>query len=152
MLFTAGAHAIERLIDGLESKIGHLGNVVAGIASKIAGFFGLSPAVEGPLSGEGAPEIRGQHFSASFGAGMMAGQGAVIGASHQLAQATLAGAASGSSRPVAGAAGSYGGGGGDTYHLTVNGFVGSKTELMQEIQTGLKTLKRRNGGAPLGLS
>ena len=73
MLFSAGQHAIQRLIDGLGSMLGSLGNMASQVAHKIAGFFGLSPAREGPLSGSGAPEIRGRHFTEALARGMMAG-------------------------------------------------------------------------------
>jgi hypothetical protein len=73
MLFSAGQHAVQRLIDGLGSMLGSLGHMAASLASKIAGFFGLSPAVEGPLSGGGAPEVRGRHFAAALAAGIASG-------------------------------------------------------------------------------
>jgi len=69
-LFTAGKNAVRRLIDGLGSMLGGLGSMAGSLASKVAGFFGLSPAKEGPLSGGGAPEIRGAHFADSLASGM----------------------------------------------------------------------------------
>jgi hypothetical protein len=85
MLFTAGANAVQRLIDGLMSKIGSVASAAASIASKIAGFFGLSPAKEGPLSGGGAPEIRGAHFTDAYSAGMRSRLAAVAGAAGSVA-------------------------------------------------------------------
>ena len=62
MMFNAGVHAIESLISGIESMIGDVGSVMSGIASKIAGFIGLSPAKEGPLSGvRGSRDPRAAH-------------------------------------------------------------------------------------------
>ena len=95
MLFSAGVNAIKGLIHGFESMMGSVGSTIGNIASKVAGFFGLSPAVEGPLSGGGAPEIRGQHFAADIARGMLSGRGAVVAAANQLAGAA---GASGSSR------------------------------------------------------
>ena len=146
MMFNAGVHAIESLIHGILSMAGDVGSAMSSIAHDIASFIGLSPAEQGPLSGGGAPEIRGAHFTAALAAGMMSGHDAIIGASNQLAQATLAGYSGGSSRPVPGAAGGYGGGGTTTIHLTVNGFVGNETQLATQIVRTLNTQTRRNGG------
>jgi phage-related protein len=75
MMYRAGVHVIENLLDGITSMIGSIGSVMGGIASKVAGFFGLSPAKEGPLSAGGAPFIRGQHFVADIAQGMTSGLG-----------------------------------------------------------------------------
>lgn len=87
MMFKAGIHVIQSLLDGITSMIGQVGSVVGGVAKKVAGFFGLSPAVEGPLSGSGAPEIRGQHFAADIATGMTSGTAAVRAAAARLAGA-----------------------------------------------------------------
>ncbi len=71
MMFNAGVHAIENLISGITSMIGSLGSTMTTVASKVAGFFGLSPAKEGPLSAGGAPFIRGQHLVADIMQGML---------------------------------------------------------------------------------
>src|ERR1017187_3593237 len=104
MLFRAGQNVMRSLISGLTSMIGAVGSSVAGIAGKVAGFFGLSPAREGPLSGGGAPEVRGAHFTHAFAAGMSSGSARVSAAA-----ARVAGAA-GAGRQVGG--GTAGGGGG----------------------------------------
>jgi len=57
--------------------LGALGNMAGSVASKIAGFFGLSPAREGPLSGSGSMEIRGQHIARDLARGMASGAGGV---------------------------------------------------------------------------
>jgi hypothetical protein len=67
--------------------IGSVGSAVAGIASKVAGFFGLSPAVEGPLSGGGAPEIRGRHFADALASGMLGGLPGVAASAGRVASA-----------------------------------------------------------------
>lgn len=77
LLFNAGKALIGGLINGIKSMIGALASTVSGVAHKIAGFFGLSPAIEGPLSGQGAPEIRGQHFAADLARGITGGVGHV---------------------------------------------------------------------------
>lgn len=92
MMFNAGIHVIENLIDGIMSQVGHLGSVMGGIASKVAGFFGLSPAKEGPLSAGGAPFIRGQHFALDIAAGMKASLPAVSASSAHVAAAAGIGA------------------------------------------------------------
>jgi hypothetical protein len=124
MLFSAGVHAMEGLISGLGSMIGKVGSVVSGIAGKVAGFFGLSPAREGPLSGGGAPFIRGQHFAADFAAGMVSGHPGITSAA-----AALAGATGMASRAGAGGAGQKftfefaGGGGTELDHAIWEWFV-----------------------------
>jgi hypothetical protein len=102
MLLHAGEHAIDSLIDGLSSGIGKIGSVMGGIASKIAGFIGLSPAREGPLSGSGAMYFRGLHIPQDVAAGIYAGLPGVATAAHRLAGTVALG----------GAQGAAGGGGG----------------------------------------
>ena len=85
MMLRAGVNAINSLISGIASGIGSLGSLMGSIASKVAGFFGLSPAKEGPLSGGGSPHIRGQHFAADIAAGMMSGQSVIASAARHLA-------------------------------------------------------------------
>jgi len=83
-------------------------NRTAGVAKKVAGFFGLSPAIEGPLSGGGAPYIRGLHFSQDIARGISDGTSAVEAASRGVALATTGGYGSGG-----GAGGSSGARGAD---------------------------------------
>ena len=90
MMFNAGVHVIQDLINGIMSMTQDLGNVVSGIASKIAGFFGLSPAKEGPLSGGGSPFIRGLHFAMDIASGIETGRRVAASAAARLA-ATIAG-------------------------------------------------------------
>ena len=123
MMFNAGVHVIESLIDGIMSMVGRLGSVMGGIASKVAGFFGLSPAKEGPLSGGGAPEIRGRHIAEDIAAGMASGLPRIGTAAARLAGAAALGAAA--SPALAGAGGNgrlqiewSGGGGADQQFLT----------------------------------
>jgi hypothetical protein len=132
MMFNAGVHAIQRLIDGLTSKIGDLGHAVASIASKVAGFFGLSPAKEGPLSGSGAPEIRGAHFADAFAGGMTSGLPQIAASAARLAGAAALGAA---------ASPALAGGG----RLQVE-WVGGQSD--QQFMTWLKKNIRIRGGDP----
>ena len=62
LLVGAGRSLVQGLIDGIRQKISELKNLVSYLASLIAGFFGSSPAEEGPLSGQGWTKIRGQHM------------------------------------------------------------------------------------------
>jgi hypothetical protein len=62
LLINAGRALIQGLINGINQKIGTLRSVISTIAGLIAGFFGSSPAKEGPLSGQGWTKIRGQHM------------------------------------------------------------------------------------------
>jgi hypothetical protein len=137
MLFQAGKNAIQGLINGIKSMFGALGSVVSSIASKVAGFFGLSPAVEGPLSGGGAPEIRGRHFAEAFAQGMISGTGNVQLAAARLAHSAAFGA---------GHSG-IGSGSGAVIRLEVTG--GSSSGLDQMFMTWLKQRVRVAGGEPL---
>ena len=139
MMFNAGVHAIESLISGITSMIGSIGNVMGGIASKIAGFIGLSPAKEGPLSGSGAPEIRGQHIAADIAKGMMSGHGAIASAAQH-----LAGTAAIGSSGAGGGAAAGGGAGAVTIQLQAGGGSGLDQMFMQ----WLKQTVRVNGGDP----
>jgi len=139
MLFTAGQNAIRGLISGLGSMLGALGSMASSIASKVAGFFGLSPAREGPLSGLGAPEIRGRHFTEAFAGGMISGLGSAHSAAARLATAaTLA--------QAAGPAGGYGGYlGGGVLRLEV---TGGQSVFDQFMGTWLRNWVRVQGGDP----
>ena len=137
MMYNARRNAISRLLDGIRSMIGEVGSVVGGIASKVAGFFGLSPAKEGPLSGGGAPEIRGQHFAADLARGMTSGLGGVASAARQIAGA--AGGVQGGGYGTAAA-----GGGGDIVFRLGSGGSG----LDQMFMTWLKNSVRSGGGDP----
>lgn len=139
MMFNAGVHAIESLIDGIGSKIGDIGSVMGNVASKIAGFIGLSPAKEGPLSGGGAPEIRGSHITADIATGMLSGVSRVAAAGHQVASAAAIGSSSGG---VGG--GSSAGGGQVNLQIQAGGGSG----MDQLFMTWLKNTVRVSGGDP----
>jgi hypothetical protein len=62
LLYNAGRNLIQGLINGITAKFGSLSAAVSKAASIVAGFFGRSPAKEGPLSGQGWTKIRGQHM------------------------------------------------------------------------------------------
>jgi phage-related protein len=109
LLWNAGVALVKGLLGGIESMFGSVGSVVGSLAHKVAGFFGLSPAIEGPLSGGGAPYIRGLHFAADIASGILAGRHSVAAAVAELAQ--LTGLVSGG-HPAATAAALGGTGGG----------------------------------------
>jgi len=62
LLVNSGRALIQGLIDGVRQKLGELWGMLSSIAGRIGGFFGLSPAKEGPLSGRGYIKYRGQHL------------------------------------------------------------------------------------------
>ena len=144
MLFRAGVHAMESLIDGLLSMVGKLGSVMGSIASKVAGFFGLSPAKEGPLSGGGAPEIRGQHFAQDIAAGMLSRSGAVAAAAQQVAQAAAVTSAGSGGNAVAGGRGGYGGAPVVLQLMPAAGGSGIDALFMKWLQNAVRT----QGGDP----
>lgn len=85
LLFKSGVAVIEGLLRGMWSMVGKVGSFLGGLAGKIGGFFGLSPAKEGPLSAGGAPFIRGQHFARDIAAGIISEQTTVASAAKRLA-------------------------------------------------------------------
>ena len=95
MLYSAGQHAVQSLISGLLSQLGSLGSAAASLAKKVAGFFGLSPAVEGPLSGGGSMEIRGRHAAADYARGLAYGTAGVGASAAALASAAIPGSGGG---------------------------------------------------------
>jgi phage-related protein len=149
LLWNAGVALVKGLIGGITSMFGAVGSAVGSLAHKVAGFFGLSPAIEGPLSGGGAPYIRGQHFAADFAAGMLSGQQAAAQAAARLAEIT-GGSPATSSRyaalAAAGGDGGYagslaatpgGGGSGPMVQVIINapyGFIGSQQQLIAALQ------------------
>jgi phage-related protein len=137
LLYNAGRNVISGLINGVTSMVGSLGSVMGSIAHKVAGFFGLSPAVEGPLSGGGAPEIRGAHFADALASGMASHTGRVAAAAGRLAGA--AGLAAGSGAATAG------GGHGRGLELTVR--AESSDPFMRELLRSLRFEIREIGGA-----
>jgi hypothetical protein len=139
MLWNAGAHAIDELISGLSSGIGKIGSVMSGVASKIAGFIGLSPAKEGPLSGGGAPRIRGMHIPQDVAAGMLSGLPSVGSAAARMAgMAALPYAV-----PGTGARGGTGAPGG-TLTVQLEWAGGNDSEII----TALAHAIRAKGGSP----
>jgi phage-related protein len=62
LLVNSGRALIGGLINGVKQKLGELWDILSGVAGRIGGFFGLSPAKEGPLSGRGYIKYRGQHL------------------------------------------------------------------------------------------
>lgn len=76
LLWDAGKNIIKGLIDGINSMIGSVGNVMGDVTSMIKDHLPWSPAKRGPLSGSGAPEIGGRNIV------KMMAQGISSGASH----------------------------------------------------------------------
>jgi len=141
LLYNAGKALIGGLIHGIQSMFGSIGSVVGSVASKVAGFFGLSPAREGPLSGGGAPEIRGRHYAEDLARGMLSGQAAVAAAGRHLA--LMSGGAMG---PGGYGGGGYGTGGG---RLEIILRAEASDPLMREILRGLRyEIRAGSGGGP----
>ena len=72
LLFNAGKNVIQGLINGIKNMIGSVGSAMSGIASKIRSYLPFSPAKEGPLSGDGAPEVSGARIAETLGEGILA--------------------------------------------------------------------------------
>lgn len=89
LLFDAGKHVIQGLIDGMSNVIhaGALGRIAAQAAQKIADAFPHSPAKVGPLSGGGDPMKSGRTIATRLAAGMRAGMRGLTAAARGLAGA-----------------------------------------------------------------
>jgi hypothetical protein len=154
MLYNAGKAVIMGLIHGMMSMLGDLGHFLGGIAGKVAGFFGLSPAKEGPLSAGGAPFIRGQHFARDIAAGILSEQTTVTSAARRLALSlgAISGiGSSGAAAPFTGGAAAAaqrfgGGGGGGDLVVHVDG-----QKLFTIMQSQLYRYNIRNSGTTTGI-
>jgi hypothetical protein len=62
VLVNAGRSLIQGLINGVRQKLSELWAIISGVAGRIGGFFGASPAKEGPLSGHGYTTYRGRRL------------------------------------------------------------------------------------------
>lgn len=87
LLWDAGSNVIQGLIDGIQSKIGSIGDTMGNIAGKIRDFLPFSPAKEGPLSGSGNPENSGTKIAGMLADGMNTGNSDVARAGRDLASA-----------------------------------------------------------------
>lgn len=70
LLFNAGRNLIQGLINGVRERANALFSLIGSITSRIAGFFGASPAKEGALSGKGWTLYRGQNIMKDLAKGM----------------------------------------------------------------------------------
>jgi TP901 family phage tail tape measure protein len=138
MLWNAGVSIVKGLIGGITSMFGAVGNVASSLAHKIAGFFGLSPAKEGPLSAGGAPEVRGRHFTEDFAAGMLAGLPRLSSAVTRVAGAAGTGGGYG--------AGPYGPGYGGVLYLEMSVAPGTPPGLAAELLKTIRFMVRTQGG------
>jgi hypothetical protein len=103
-MFNEGVKIIQKLADGITSAIGAVGSAMGSVASKVLGFIGLSPAKEGPLSGQGDFILRGKMLADRLAMGLAQGQADVSAAMNVL----LSGAG-GTGAPVAGGGLAFGG-------------------------------------------
>jgi len=141
-LVSAGKNIIQGLINGIESMVSAVGSAIGRIASTIRSFLPFSPAKQGPLSGQGSPDIAGRRIAVMLAGGMDSGARGVA-----LAAGRLAGAAGIS--PAAAAAGH----GGEVHlHVHYHGVhTGDKYANAQQVHQLMRDYKRNRGGAPLGL-
>lgn len=62
LLINSGRALIQGLIDGVRQKIDQLRGLLGSITGMIGGFFGNSPAIYGPLKGQGWTTYRGRNI------------------------------------------------------------------------------------------
>lgn len=97
LLYQAGRNVVQGLIDGIRSMISAAATAAAGIAGIIRANFPLSPAKEGPLSGQGDPLIAGGKIGQRLAQGIATQRDAVAGA-----MGSLLGGRPGAARGMAG--------------------------------------------------
>lgn len=87
LLYDAGRNVITGLINGIKSQIGGVRNAIGDVTQTIKNHLPWSPAKEGPLSGNGSPEIGGRNIGKQIAAGLGASVRDVSMASRQVAGA-----------------------------------------------------------------
>jgi phage-related protein len=72
-VYNGGRALIQKLVDGIKSKIVDAGNAVKGVLSYVRGFFPNSPAERGPFSGSGWDAVAGagRAIMGQFAAGLV---------------------------------------------------------------------------------
>lgn len=84
-LRAAGRNIIRGLIDGITSQLGALWNAMSKAMNVIGAFLPGSPAKQGPLSGRGFAELRGQRMMGDLMAGIKAEMPALRSTSNEVA-------------------------------------------------------------------
>lgn len=69
----AGKNVIRGFIDGIRSMGGAVRDAISDIAGSVTDFLPFSPAKEGPMSGQGAPEVSGQRIGENLARGIRSG-------------------------------------------------------------------------------
>lgn len=80
----AGKNVIRGFIDGIRSMGGAVRDAISDIAGSVTDFLPFSPAKEGPMSGQGAPEISGQRIGENLARGIRSGISEIESASGML--------------------------------------------------------------------
>jgi hypothetical protein len=146
-MYDSGKNAGHGFLSGLESQQRQIENLMRKIARVMVQTIKRELGIRSPST---VMQQHGMMAALGLETGLDAGRPGVQAAASRLAAAVRTG--------TAGAHGTAGSGGGDTYnmHLTVNGFVGNRQELMQEItllvQSGTLRQARRNAGNNLSLA
>lgn len=77
MLYQSGKNIVQGLIDGIRSMVTNVGNAISGVVQKVRDFLPFSPAKEGPLSGQGSPDIAGRKITEMIASGVSQGEDAL---------------------------------------------------------------------------
>jgi phage-related protein len=90
LLYNSGRSLISGFISGIKSMLSAAKDAASAVVGKVRGFFGNSPAKEGPLSGRGWTRYSGEDFSSDFAAGIRANQSLVTSAAGRLVSGAAA--------------------------------------------------------------
>lgn len=147
-LYDAGRSIIQGLINGLDSMWGAVKSKASDIAGSIRDCFPFSPAKTGPLSGSGSPEIAGSKIVSMVADGMSAQLSNLRSVTGTVASATQLGVGQSEvpslvtgSLPIAATA--AGGGGANTYYLTVNAL--DPKSAARSVMDSINEWERSNG-------
>lgn len=102
ILVQAGQNIIQGLINGIESMIRKVGDAISKVTKKIRDALPFSPAKEGPLSGQGSPDIAGAKIAQMIAGGIRSAIPAIRKATNEAARAasvTVPGASGASPGP-----------------------------------------------------
>jgi len=90
LLYNSGRSLISGFINGIKSMLSAAKDAASAVVGKVRGFFGSSPAKEGPLSGKGWTLYSGEALASDFAAGIRANQSLVTRATSRLVSGAAA--------------------------------------------------------------
>lgn len=129
----AGKSLIDGIVRGIRNGLNFVGDAAKSVVDEISSWFPHSPAKQGPFSGSGYTDVRGQKMIADLASGMTAGQPAVEAAALSAATAAsngLSGAGATAGRGGPGGAPTPGGSNTTGSALLPDNIAGADTSIL----------------------